>query len=1012
MGKNKDTFSHNREGKSQVQRFIKNLNPDSFELNDFDAEDWFLFAQNFAKHVNYFESDNNNVPAGNWETFFKGDGFVVPRRESVTYKIEKENIASYLAAYEKEGTLTPHLTLFICFLKLLDFSKTEFNNITKRHLDFYYNDVLQIQKREATPDSVYAIFELAKKVAQEKIPGETLLKGRKDNDGKTLVYKTEEDLIANQTQVVALKSFLKDSEKKELKKADVANSLDGLGKALNEDSNYWWPFGYNSDEANFDELQNAELGFSIASPILNLKEGERKITVQIDFQNNSDKLQDILDLDTTTQLRGFLNSNLKVLCSGEEEWLSDIDIDYVSNTVAGRREILKLGVTLPKDFPAIVAYNKDILFEKFETEYPVIRFIIDGNDRFDLYEALSKKTVKAVEVDVDVKGVKSLVIENDNSILNSEKAFYPFSAQPIKDSNFYIKSEEVFSKRWNNVDVTINWKDTPNSIKDLYEGYVFQPNQNITKGAYEDLSTSIVSSDSYFKATTSVLNQKEWELKSSNVQLFTNSDEGYRTQFSVNNSSSAADTSEAIRLTLNQSALQDVYPKAYTLALTSDSPDKIVPNEPYIPIAESIEVNYTATEKISDLSRSNSERVQLFHEDIFGQYTSGLSKGIVPQHSEVGEFYIGLNATPNQTVSILIQALEGSESPFVETFSDDEKINWEILNNNSWEDLSENVVFNETERFLNSGIVKLKIPKTINKSNTRISDGLVWVKATINRDPRSVCKLAGVYTQAVLATLQDNGNELSHLQNGLEAESIEKLLTRGPRVKSVKQPYNSFNGAPKESDLEFYRRVSERLRHKNRAVTQWDYEQLILQQFPDIFKTKCLNHTSDTSFMSPGDVTVMVVPNIKNKNAFDIYQPRVSQRKLNQIQDYVNQLNTLHVNAKVINPDYQEAKVIIDVKFYDQYDEAFYTKQLNEDITKYISPWAFDETEDITFDARLNTNELISYLEQLHYVDYINNIQVQVDKTLQNKTLIKSDPKSILVSAKQHNVTVANHICI
>jgi hypothetical protein len=27
--------------------------------------------------------------------------------------------------------------------------------------------------------------------------------------------------------------------------APVANSADGLGDKLPEDSNYWWPFGYN-----------------------------------------------------------------------------------------------------------------------------------------------------------------------------------------------------------------------------------------------------------------------------------------------------------------------------------------------------------------------------------------------------------------------------------------------------------------------------------------------------------------------------------------------------------------------------------------------------------------------------------------------------------------------------------------------------------------------------------------------------------------------------------------------
>ncbi len=236
------------------------------------------------------------------------------------------------------------------------------------------------------------------------------------------------------------------------------------------------------------------------------------------------------------------------------------------------------------------------------------------------------------------------------------------------------------------------------------------------------------------------------------------------------------------------------------------------------------------------------------------------------------------------------------------------------------------------ENFSESGIVKFKIPRDINTSHTRLSDGLVWIRAKSKRSYDAVCKIQGIYTQAVLATFQNQDNDLSHLNNGLEAKTIAKLITRVPQVKSVNQPYNSFDGKYKEADLEFYRRVSERLRHKHRAITQWDYEQLVLQEFPEVFKVKCLNHTSEKSYMAPGHVTLMVVPNIKNKNAFDIYQPRVSRASLNKIQNYVNELNTMHVKAQVVNPNYKEAQVETKVKFFEQYDETFYTQQLDEDI--------------------------------------------------------------------------------
>ncbi|WES99609.1 baseplate J/gp47 family protein [Chryseobacterium arthrosphaerae] len=1015
--KKTDTFSHYREGKSQMQRFLAELDPGNLELHDFDLFDWLLFANNFAQRVNYFDKSDNTKPKGDWGNFFLGDDAdVVPRRESLEYKSMKKQVTDLMSGFEQDSNLTPHLTLFVCFLKLLDFSKKAFNNLTKRHLDFYYNEILQIEKNDARADKAYVIFELAKKAIQEKIPGGTLLDGGKDVKGKKRIYKTGEELIANQAKVVEIKSFLNDVEKGELRMAGVANSADGLGEKLPEGSNYWWPFGYNSAETDSDrsiykKLPKAKLGFSVASSLFDLKEGERTVTLKITFNKNAtQKLQSLSKED--------IENNINVLCSGEKEWLSGIALKCIDRTESQ----LELSFTLFKHQPAVVKYNKEVHAEAFQTDLPVVRLMIEGEKYYELYEALSEKSLKNIEISVDVKGVKSVQIENDNGALNSEKPYYPFTAQPVTGSNFYIRCPEMFSKKWKKADITINWKNAPDSIKELYDGYVISPNQNISLKEFEAAERpSIVNDDHYFKADTALLEKEIWYTKAQDIDVFKKVDGAYKTLFSVNSGANEAGTAGAIRVTLKQSSLQDVYPKLYTLALSSDpATKKLIPNEPYIPFAEDIELNYSATESVySYLSKdsageaSKTKGVQLYHEDVFGQYEKETETGsIVPVHQNGGELYIGLEALPKTTVSLLIQMLEGSENPLVDTFEEKEFIEWHILSGNKWVDLSDDMLQNETRKFLESGIVKFKIPGDINNSHTRFTDGLVWIRAKSKRSYDAVCKIQGIYTQAVLATFQNQDNDLSHLNNGLEAKTIAKLITRVPQVKSVSQPYNSFDGKYKEADLEFYRRVSERLRHKHRAITQWDYEQLVLQEFPEVFKVKCLNHTSEKSYMAPGHVTLMVVPNIKNKNAFDIYQPRVSRASLNKIQNYVNELNTMHVKAQVVNPNYKEAQVETKVKFFEQYDETFYTRQLDEDIKKYISPWAFTDSKDIDFNVELNVNHLVNYLEQLYYVDYVDEIKILVNNIIQKKTLIEVDPKSILVSAKQHKVTVTDQVCI
>ena len=67
----------------------------------------------------------------------------------------------------------------------------------------------------------------------------------------------------------------------------------------------------------------------------------------------------------------------------------------------------------------------------------------------------------------------------------------------------------------------------------------------------------------------------------------------------------------------------------------------------------------------------------------------------------------------------------------------------------------------------------------------------------------------------------------------------------------------NFNGKMKEAGNKFYTRVSERLRHKGRTIALWDYERLVLQYFPGVYKVKCINHASLSSFADAGHTLII-----------------------------------------------------------------------------------------------------------------------------------------------------------
>ena len=1061
-----------REGTEQMQRFLDALNPDSVKLNNFGLEEWMKFALSFAENVNYFDISDSKTPSGNWIDFFK----------------KSDEIKAFLESVEVGNNITPHLALFVSFVRLLEFTQNRFNNLTKRHLDFYYRNILQIEKLPATSDKVHVIFELAKNSVDEKIGNGTELDGGKDANGKKLIYQTTEEFIANKIKVVQLKSVYNDHENSKIKLAEVANSFNGIGGDFPDDDIKWWPFGYNGDD-NYPNLPDAKLGFALSSEILELKEGLRNVMVTIDFNTNLESIS-----------ADSLYSNIEVYCSGEKKWLGpfliqpDITIEkenedlvVFSSGLNADKNKLSLAFQIPKDENELVNYNSKVLGEYFNSELPVCRVLIktENIEGHALYRNLVEKEVSNISINVDVRGVKSLLLQSDIGSLNAEKPFYPFSTQPVRKSNFYIDYPELFKKEWRNIDVEIEWKNTPEkndgtlsgAFVDLYyayrTNYLYKVNSNdflsgmlldklpsnIVEGVQGGVMKSIqsfqstyfgldpnpknliVTGDNYFTAKVEIQNKEEWETVTglNKKQLFTVFDKVFKTEFSIsNNATYETDKNGPVRLALNKPFWHELFPRIYALEFSSEEKDALIPNEPYTPYVEDISLNYTARSSFkSSVTKAiyETNQVVLFHEHPFGQTeehkylrdqldflnTSSNKDFLVPTYCKGGELYIGLeNVERLQQVSLLIQVLEGSENPQTESFTGKQKVEWSVLCSNEWKTLdSDFMISNETDNFLKSGIVKFSVPGEVTNSNTLLPEKLVWVKAKIHKDFDAVCKVIDIIAQSVLAEFSNNENDLAHLENGLEAKTISKLIQRVSSVKSVSQPFNSFNGKPEESDEAYYRRISERLRHKNRAITIWDYEHIILQQFTEIHKVKCLNHskteikTEETLvyFLAPGNVLIVVIPDIVNKNVFDIYQPRVSKATLNAVQKLVNKANTLHVNAQVINPVYEEVIVELKVKFHKGYDENYYKKVLNKDITKLLSPWAFEDSTSIEFGTTLHRSIVINYIEKLKYVDYVEDVKLIKGTEISITNVAPSSPIAILVSAKEHAISTNVKSC-
>ncbi|MFC0513962.1 baseplate J/gp47 family protein [Mucilaginibacter angelicae] len=1076
-----------RDGSSQSQRFLKALDPAYAPIEELGMEDWLTFAAAYADKINYYTLKDSNYPQGDWKPFFIQDKKALQDfLKQVEVKMQNAGLGFPDSSIKSD--VEPHLALFMCFIMLLQHSEDALNQFTGRHLDFYFKRVLQLRNRPEVPDKVHVIFELARNLTGFLLPQDTALDAGKDKSikPKPVVFKTNSELAVNSATIAAMKSWYQSAADKKVAYADVTFSADGLGTPFKDEVPKWNPFGSKS-------WPTASMGFAFASKVLLLSEGDRTITLTLDFTG--------LDpVDPT-----ILKQLFKVFLTSEKEWLQ-ADFSPTDPFKLNQQQLV-ITVNVPLKAKAIVPYDQVIHKENYKTDFPVIRLLMNVQDNaYPVYQALSKARLDDVRIDVVVTGMKNLAIENDNGKLDPSKPFFAFGAVPKIHSNLYIGNTEIFQKQWTEITPQINWKGVPEPIEDYYNAYRASfVSPSFTPGTYNIIATSgadefggrVIQDKKSFTAKVSYIKDGDWfpkgggspidildpsfTLKPDGVPQPVNQAPNFVNQYLYFNVSgafnygrgvqaekalvqqyvqpmqfffptlgfigfqqtatqvqtqtenfSAGVKDNYIRINLDRDFLHSEYPKLFAAAMIKKDGVAIIPSVPYTPEVGSITIDYKAFAKndIDKLTASNNNadlladyvnhNVQFFHETPFGQAEQhaflkkqfhGLIDGnitAIPQAPDLAAFYIGIAGILTGSVaSILFQVAEGSEDALAPSFSDTVQPKWYYLSGNEWLALDKsNIISDDTNDFLRSGIIKFLIPDGATTNNTFLNQSLTWLGVELPTAVTidSVCKFINVHIQAAEAEFADNDNELSHLETGLAAGTISKLVDRLPQIKSITQPYASFGGLLPEDDSAFRLRVSERLRHKHRAITIWDYEHLVMAQFPQVFRVKCLNHTNDDIEVAPGSVRVVAIPDIRNQISFDPFKPRVSKNTLSEITKYLAGLNSMHVDLLAINPDYEEVILDFKVKFYFGFDENLYAAKLNTDVINYLSPWAFNRNADIDFGGILYKSVVIRFIEELPYVDYITDFKMYFTASgpANPDVLEAGNSKAILVSAKQH----------
>jgi hypothetical protein len=973
-----------REGTAQTQRLLEALIPENVKLHELTTSDWLSFAKDYATLINFYTQDDADNANGNWEDFFT----------------DKDEIEDFLKK-STNGDTEPHLALFLSFLYLLSYPQNSLNGIPKRHLDYYYKTVLQLQPETFTPDTVHILFELAKNALNQLVESGSKLEAGKDSNGIPLTYTTDKELVVNPAKIDSLKSVFVNKDG-HLKYASMTNSKDGLGEKLDGDLT-WSAFGD-------DIWPEAQLSVYLASKILSLKEGNRTISVTWGLNK---KLE--------------ISGTIKAILTGENDWL-----DGVFVSISGVHNHIWT-FTLLEDEKGVFPFDEKIHKARLDTKLPVLKFEFSdaGN-----YVNAHNISISSIEISVEVNGIKDLKVENETGRQSADKSFMPFGPRPKKDSVFKVESNEFKDKEITSFDLNMVWLNMPPNFTNHYSHY---------KEAIEAQKKEEEANSGYFLGHTYFFSQEKNEglvllpIILANTQTDTMRDEYellVTSPYTSNPSSLPmfkaqqpvisvdADKTNTkggeIEVRLNQSLYHDLYNDIYVSIITSNiwtgvKPEDL-PNEPYTPLLDSLSLNYKAKASItlSDTETSG-DNITMFHAGPFGTKQVAARSGFFTIVSS-GQFFVGMSGCKaRDNVSILFQVAEGTENPENSSFLPDEKISWSVLTNaDQWVKLDETAILgNSTNNFLKPGIVKISLPESTGLNHYVMDDNLVWIKAELSKPADSVANIVGVHTQAVPAIFFNHKNSLEHLQKGLPEATIKQLTKRKSKIKGVSQPYPSVGGKPVESDSDFYRRVSERLRHKDRALTIYDYEHLVLQEFPRIHKVKCLNHTkflnNVVDELCPRHVSLVIIPKLNDSSTTQRLTPMVSQNTKDAIKKFLTPKHSIHVQLNILNPVYEEVRFNFKVKFLAELDYNFYRLQLDEDIIRFMAPWVYDNASGIRFDKSLYSFDMINFIENLQYVDFLEFFSMEHKPVGKNwdvkKDITPSNSLAVLIPAQSHNIS-------
>ena len=373
---------------------------------------------------------------------------------------------------------------------------------------------------------------------------------------------------------------------------------------------------------------------------------------------------------------------------------------------------------------------------------------------------------------------------------------------------------------------------------------------------------------------------------------------------------------------------------------------------------------------------------------------AGTSKTDTPKE-EGTTLYIALSQTsrnPGQ-ISLYLDNSGKAEGPGT--------VRWSYRKGGGWVDFSQSSILKDTTCGLSqSGIVVFDCKEPLPKGDLSFLDGNACIRAICSN--RNCLYVKEARPRAI--ELAYSGSSVGTGPGGapLPKETISKAVHSVVGVKAFSQPFDGESGTRAEGKAQFRRRVAERLRHKGRAWSTWDYETLVLERFADISYVKCLPTCQTDGTPAPGHITVIIIPNSPDNPL----QPSPQIKMINDVTKVLHDVSSSFCQLHVIGPAYREVSVEASIALRPGFnDTTRYDALVTDALTDYLRPWV-GYRDGRRFKDGDGVSDIIAFLESLPFVDIIEDLTVTVggEAVSLDGRIERNSAVEVLTSAPAHSV--------